>query len=391
MSDSFIPLSTPWLDGKEKEYVLECLDTGWVAAGSFIGRFEEAVAGYLGAPDAVATSSGTAAIHVALSMLGIGFGDEVICPSLTFVATTNAVVHTGARPAYVDSNSETWGMDPVSLSLALEKGCRVQADGSVIDLESGLRVGAVMVVHLYGHPVDMTPILEIAERFRLPVIEDATESLGSVYRGIPTGILGNIGCFSFNGNKTITSGGGGIIVSKDSRLVSKARYLINQAKDPGDEFHHSEVGFNYRLSNLHAAVGLAQFERLEEFLTARRSHAQRYSAAFAENPGITFSIEPKGSRSNYWLSTVLLNHDKFALPPAEVVTKMKEAGIEVRRPFVPNHLLPPYQQDRVFGELPNTLSLYERGLNLPSSAWLEEHQLDRIAHTLAELGNRSST
>lgn len=390
MSDSFIPLSTPWIGGNEKQYLIECVDTGWLAAGPFINRFENAVSEYLDLPQVVATSSGTAALEVALRTLGIGEGDEVICPSLTFVATSNAIVHAGARPAYVDTNRETWGIDPEALSRALNEGCHQLPNGNVVDSKSGRRVGAVIVVHLYGHPANMDAILEVTSNYGLPVIEDATESLGASYKGTPTGTLGDIGCLSFNGNKTITSGGGGMIISRDQNLLSKARYLINQAKDPGDEFHHSEIGFNYRLSNLHAAVGLAQFEQLHTFLKGRKSHALRYEVAFSDNPGITFSKEPEGSQSSYWLSTVLLDPDQFALSPAEVVTDMKDHGIEVRRLFIPNHMLPPYQKERVFGDLSVTRSLYDRGLNLPSSSWLQDHEVDKVINRLAELSRHIS-
>ena len=382
MAEPFIPLSTPWLQGREREYLLECLDTGWVAAGPFIRRFEEAVSSYLGTADAVAVSSGTAALYVALRLLDVGPGDEVICPSLTFVATTNAISYIGARPVFLDSQRETWGLDPLALSRFLYQECRRNAKGDLTDRLTGRRVKAVLVVHLHGHPVDMDPVLAAAEEYSLPVIEDAAESLGSTYKGRPTGVMGRLGCLSFNGNKTVTSGGGGMIVSQDRSLVDRARFLINQASDGGDEFYHSEVGYNYRLSNLHAAVGLAQFGRLEEFLAARRSHAQRYDLALSQIPGVTFVREQPWARSNYWLSTVLLDPEGFPVPPAEVVSRMRQSGIEVRRPFVPNHLLLPYQQDRTFGDLPVACSLYQHGLNLPSSAWLKGEQVEYVARNL---------
>ena len=217
---------------------------------------------YLGAVDAVAVSSGTAALHVALRLLDIGPGDEVLCPSLTFVATTHAITYTGARPAFLDSQRETWGLDPLELRRFLDEECIREEDGGLTDRSTGRLIKAVMVVHLYGHPVDMDPVLSAADEYGVPVIEDAAESLGSLYKGKCTGVLGRVGCLSFNGNKTVTSGGGGMIVSQDQGLLDRARHLINQARDPGDEFHHSEVGYNYRLSNLQAALGLAQLECL---------------------------------------------------------------------------------------------------------------------------------
>ena len=389
MTESFIPLSTPQLDGKERQYLLECLDTGWVAAGPFVRRFEEAVSQYLGAKDAVAVSSGTAALHLAMRLLDVGPGDEVVCPSLTFVASTNAISYTGARPVFLDSQRKTWGLDPQALHSFLKQECQWDSVTGLIDQRTGLRVKAIQVVHLYGHPVDMDPVLAAADEYSLPVIEDATESLGSRYKGTPTGTLGRLGCLSFNGNKTVTSGGGGMIISQDQNLIDRARSLINQAKEPGDEFYHSEEGFNYRLSNLQAAVGLAQFERLEEFVAARRCHAKQYDEALAEVPGITFFREQTWARSNYWLSTVLLDPDLLPCPPTEIVQRMRKSGIEVRRPFVPNHLLPPYRQDRAFGDLEVACSLYQQGLNLPSSAWLRTDHVEYVAEKLAAVADSS--
>jgi perosamine synthetase len=387
LTDAYIPLSTPWLGGREKEYLVECIDTGWVAAGPYIRRFEEYVSGYLGAPDCVAVSSGTAALHVAMRLLDVGPGDEVICPSLTFVATTNAITHTGARPAFIDSQPETWGMDPLSLRRFLEEECERDSGRPLVDRVTKRPVKAVLVVHLFGHPVDMDQILEVAREYGLPVIEDATESLGSLYKGKPTGTLGLLGCLSFNGNKTVTSGGGGMVVSEDIDLLRRARYLINQAHDDSMEFLHSEVGYNYRLSNLHAAVGLAQVERLDEFISARRSIAELYTEAFSEVPGITFFQEQPWARSNYWLSTVKLDPESFPVSPEEVAARMRSRGIEVRRPFVPNHRLPPFKGERAFGELPVAVSLYQQGLNLPSSAWLKPEQVERITGELLSIGS----
>lgn len=386
----FIPLSTPWLSGNEKHYLQECVESGWLAAGPFIQRFEESVAGHVGAEEAVAVSSGTAALHVALRLLNIGEGDEVICPTATFVATNNAVTYTGARPAFVDSEPGTWGLDPVELKNFLTNECQRASNGAVIDIQTGRRVAAVLVVHLFGNPAEMDALLATAEEYGLPLIEDATESLGSRYRGRATGTLGLLGCYSFNGNKTITSGGGGILVSQDQGLLDRARLLINQSKDPGEEFFHSEIGYNYRLSNLHAAVGLAQMERLEEFVAARRSHMELYSSAFSGLPGVTVVEEQEWSTSNYWLSTVLLDPQVFPLSPAETSQELSRAGIEARRPFVPNHLLPPYANERRFGELPVANSLYQTGLNLPSSAWMRPEQVRYVADALAALAGQTS-
>jgi len=364
---------------------LECVDSGWLAAGPFVARFEEAVSQYVEAPGAVACSSGTAALHLALRLLDVGPGDEVLTPSLTFVATSNAITYTGAHPNFIDVQEETWGIDPEALRRVLDQECRRDSNIGIINKSTGNRIKAVMVVHLYGQPADLDPILEAASDYGLPVIEDATESLGSLYKGRPTGSLGQIGCFSFNGNKTITSGGGGMIVSPDGHLLNRARFLANQAREGTEEFDHSEVGYNYRLSNIHAAVGLAQFEGLEHFITARRAIARQYAAAFSQVPEVTFLQENEWARSNYWLSTVRLDPQRINIHPSEVAKKMGKLGIEVRRPFVPNHMLPPYRQYRPSGAMPVTCALYEQGLNLPSSAWMTDKQVEHVAKTLAEV------
>ena len=387
----FIPLSTPLLDGREKEYLADCVNSGWVATGKYVQGFENAVSGYIGANGAVAVSNGTAALHIALKLLDIGPGDAVICPSLTFVASTNAITYTGARPIFLDSNQDNWGLDPKALEQYLDFKCDFNGDGPPTERQYGLKIRAVMVVHLYGHPADMGPILETASHFGVPIVEDASESLGSKYQEAFTGVLGQIGCLSFNGNKTLTSGGGGMLVSPDADLLDRARLLTNQAKDAGDEFFHSEVGYNYRLSNLHAAVGLAQFEQLDGFISSRRRINEQYSHALSEVPGVSMLREQPWAYSNCWLTTVLLDPNVIAIPTATVVARMRESGIEVRRPFVPNHMLPPYKNDLTFGELPVAGKLYNQGLNLPSSAWMNEGDVERVIDTLTRLTSGSNS
>ena len=390
-NQEFIPLSTPWLNGREKEYLSDCVDSGWVTTGKYVQEFEEAISGYIGSTGAVAVSNGTAALHIALKLLDVGPGDAVICPSLSFVASTNTISYTGARPIFLDSNQETWGLDPQDLVQFLESECYSKDDGSIIERLTGLKIKAVIAVHLYGHPVDMDPILETAKHFGIGVVEDASESLGSKYKEAFTGAMGQIGCMSFNGNKTMTSGGGGMIMSCDHNIIERGRLLTNQAKDAGDEFYHSEIGYNYRLSNLHAALGLAQFEQLETFIKARRRHNDQYAEALSEVPGITLLREQPWAHSNCWLTTVLLDPSVVMIPVAKLVTRMRESGIETRRPFVPNHLLPPYRKDRTFGDLRVAKKLYKWGLNLPSSAWMTEDQIERVANTLIKLIGRGQT
>ncbi|RME03545.1 MAG: aminotransferase DegT, partial [Deltaproteobacteria bacterium] len=257
-AEGFIPLSIPKLAGNEWRYVRECLDTNWVSSvGAFVERFEREVAARVGARYGVATASGTAAIHIALLVSGVGPGDEVLLPTLTFIAPANAIRYVGAVPLLLDVDPVTWQLDPEKTIDFLEKECRWQ-EGRLVNRTTGRRVRAIMPVHILGHPVDLDPILEVARKYELTVIEDATESLGARYKERHVGNLGDIGCFSFNGNKIITSGGGGMIVTNDETTARRARYLTTQAKDDPIEYVHGELGYNYRLTNLQAALGVAQ-------------------------------------------------------------------------------------------------------------------------------------
>ncbi len=249
-----IELDAPNLGEKEKEYLMKCIDSSYVSTyGSFVPEFEEKFAKYLRAKRAVSTQSGTAAIHIALYELGIGSGDEVVVPVLTFVATVNPVMYVGATPVFVDVDPETWNIDPEEIKKVITP-----------------RVKAVIPVHLYGNPANMEEIMYISEKYGIPVIEDATESLGAKFRGKFTGTFGKFGCFSFNGSKIITTGGGGMVVTNDEKAADHIKFLINQARDPSKGYYHPEIGFNYRMTNLETSLGLAQFERLDEFLRKKR-------------------------------------------------------------------------------------------------------------------------
>lgn len=359
-----IPLSTPVFGGREIEYLQECIETGWVAAGGpFVRKFEDAFAARHGLERAVATNSGTAALHLALRALGIGAGDEVIVPALTFVASANPIRYVGATPVFADVEPDTYTLDPAEVERLVTE-----------------RTRAVMVVHLYGHPADMDAVNDAARRHGLAVIEDATEALGSAYRGEPCGLLGQIGCFSFNGNKIMTTGGGGMVLTRDDDLLERVRYLSLQAREPGTrEYVHGDVGFNYAISNLHAAVGLAQLERLDLFLSAKRAIAARYRERLADVPGFRVCAEAEWAHSNFWLPSVLVQ-DELGRDRVAVMADLLSLGIDTRPFFTPLHMLKPYQHVE---RLPVAEDLHARGISLPASVDLKPDDQDRVLDALA--------
>lgn len=363
-----IPLSAPVLDGNEARYLQECIDTRWVSRGGrFVREFEALFASRHGLDDAVSTDSGTAALHVALLAAGIGPGDEVIVPALTFVATVNPVLYVGATPVFADLDPVTYGMDAGAVEAAVTE-----------------RTKAILVVHLYGHPVDMTRITEVARRHGLRVIEDATESLGSTWEGRPTGTLGDIAAFSFNGNKIITTGGGGMLLARDPETVARMRHLTLQARVPGTlEYLHDDVGYNYALSNLQAAVGLAQLERLDAMIEHRRGLAARYAEALGDpaETGLTFCAEVPPARSNFWLMSVLVDPEIHGRDRHAVIAGLAEAGVESRPFFTP---MPELVHLRRFarGEHPVASRLHAEGVSIPSSADLDEAGQERVIAAL---------
>src|SRR5579864_6521316 len=283
----YIPLSVPEIDGNAWAYIKECLDTGWVSSvGGYVERFEQSIAELLGARSAVATSSGTSALHVALLVSGVMPEDEVLVSTLTFIAPLNALRYVGAWPVLMDVERNFWQLDAQKVQDFLRKNCRYSR-GKLTNRNTGRHVTAILPVHLLGHPVDMEPIVSVAREFGLRIIEDATECLGARYRGQYVGTLGDVGCFSFNGNKIITTGGGGAIVTANDKWAERAKYLTMQAKDDMVEFVHGEIGYNYRLTNLQAALGCAQMERLREFIQKKRAIASRYEVALKDVAGIT--------------------------------------------------------------------------------------------------------
>lgn len=327
-----VPLSLhePYFRGNENAYVKECIDTGWVSSvGKFVDRFEQELADYTGMKRAVAVSNGTAALHIALLLAGVKAGDEVLVPALTFVATANAVSYLGASPHFVDSEDVSLGVDAEKLDRYLSATV-VRKDGYAFNKSTGRRISVLLPMHTFGHPVDLDALTAVAEKYHLTLVEDAAESIGSFYKGRHTGNFGRIAALSFNGNKTITTGGGGALLTNDEDLGRHAKHLTTQAKVPHAwEFVHDAIGYNYRMPNINAALGCAQLEELDGFLRAQRALADRYERAFSPIQGIRFVKEPPYTRSNYWLQAICLEGADFEMRDA-VISGLHAANIFVR-------------------------------------------------------------
>lgn len=364
-----IGLHEPLFKGKEWEYVKECLDIGWVSSvGKFVDRFEKELEEYTGVKRAVAVVNGTCALHLALKLAGVQPGDEVIVPTITFVATANAVSYTGATPHFVDSEERTLGIDPEKLEIYLTKISNIR-DGACYNKQTGKRITAVVPMHVFGHPVDLDSLFEVCKNFKLLLIEDAAESLGSFYKGKHTGNWGKLSVLSFNGNKIITTGGGGAILTNDPSLADKAKHLSTTAKLPHKwEYRHDAIGYNYRLPNINAALGCAQMENLPNFLREKRKLTKRYRNAFKNVKGIHFFIEPVHAQSNYWLNTILLEqgleHERDT-----VLQTLNDNGIQARPVWTLLHKLPMYKTCPKM-DLTTAENLENRLINIPSSAGL---------------------
>lgn len=379
-----IPLCVPEIRGNEWKYVKECLDTNWVSSvGPFVDRFERMVADYVGTKYAVATVNGTAALHVALLVAGVQPDDEVLVSTLSFIAPANAIRYVGAWPVFIDAEPNYWQMDPERVVGFLEKEC-VWKTGELRDKETGRRVRAVLPVHILGHPVDMDPILEAARKYGLVVIEDATESLGAKYKERPVGTLGDIACFSFNGNKVITTGGGGMIVTDKAEWASRAFYLTTQARNDPTEYIHNEIGYNYRLTNIQGALGVAQIEKLDEFVQIKRRIAACYEAAFSRCDGVTLPRQAKWAFSTYWLYTILITGGHSGVDREILQQALDKHGIQVRPLWVPVHEQTPYRTCQAY-RIEVASYLYRQGLSLPSSVGLDEASQVRVIDSICEL------
>ena len=364
--DHFIPISAPTFSGREAEYVRECLASTWISSrGEYIGRFEREFAAICGAEHAIACNTGTAALHLAMLALGIGPGDEVIVPTLTYVATANAVRYVGATARFVDSDPKTWNLDAAGVERAI-----------------GPRTRAILAVHLYGEPADLDLLLAMAEAHGLPLIEDAAEAHGARLRGRPVGAIGTIGTFSFYGNKIVTTGEGGMVVTNDPGLAERSAMFRGQGQAFDRLYWHPVVGYNYRMTNIEAAIGVAQLEGLEQRLARRREISARYRANLAGTPGLEFQATGPEAASAHWLVGVTL-----PVPSASVrdriAARLLERGIETRPFFYPIHTMPPYVNDGP-ESLPVAESLSARGICLPTWAGLTDRQVDRVCARLAE-------
>lgn len=375
-----IALCVPHLGGNAARYIQECLDTNFVSSvGPFVDRFERAVADYVGVAHAVATVNGTAALHVALLAAGVEPDDEVLVSALTFIAPVNAIRYAGAWPVFIDAAPDHWQMDPALVDEFLTRQC-VWRDGALRNRASGRRVRAILPVHILGHPVDLDPVLAAAERFHLPVIEDATESLGARYRGRMVGHLGHAACFSFNGNKLITTGGGGMFVTDNAVWARRVKYLTTQAKDDPIEFVHNEVGFNYRLTNIQAALGVAQMEQVADFLHAKRRIATTYAEALEELPGLTPMPEAPWAASACWLYTVRVNEGEYGLGSRQLLRALAATGIQTRPLWQPVNCSPAHRATHV--SCPVAERLNREALSLPCSVGLTTEQQARVVAAL---------
>src|SRR5258707_11452738 len=366
-----IYLSPPHLSGEEINFIQEALDTNWVApAGPALGEFEKQIAKSNEIENALVVSSGTAAIQIALIVLGVGRGDEVICSTFTFSGSCNPIIYQSATPIFVDSELQSWNMHPDLLEQAIKDRLRL-----------GKKPKAIIVVHLFGMPAQMSEIIEIAHRYQIPVIEDAAEALGSMYQNRKVGTIGDIGIYSFNGNKIITTSGGGAIVSTRKEWIDKARFLSSQSRSPVPYYQHEELGYNYQLSNISASIGLGQIKVLQDRVKQRRRIFDFYSANLPTH-FFSFQPEPSGAISNRWLTTVLVNSS--TKKPEELRVELEKKNIETRPLWKPMHLQP------VFKEAPSYLngvseSLFEKGLCLPSGSNLSEYDLKRIVGSIKEV------
>jgi perosamine synthetase len=376
-----IPLSIPYLKGREWRYVKQTLDTAWVSsAGPFVNRFEDAVAQYLGRKHAVACSSGTAALHTALMAARVGMDEEVVLPALTFAAPAFAVRYTGAFPVFIDVDPDYWQIDVSKLRDFLLKECH-RVRGKLINAHTKRTVRAIIPVHLLGHPVDMSAIMKVAKDFGLLVIEDAAESLGAEYKDQKVGSQADIACLSFNGNKIITAGGGGMISTDNRQFAERARYLTTQAKDDPIEYIHNEIGYNYRLSNVQAAIGLAQMERLCMHVEKKREIARIYDCELAEIEGIKLPQEAPWARSIFWLYTILVDNKRYDMDRRGLMKKLSGYRIQSRPLWHPLPSLPVFKSCYAY-QISVANDLYGEALSLPSSVSLCRTDQRRIAGIL---------
>ena len=367
-----ILLSSPHMSGNEQNYINNAFKENWIAPlGPNVNQFELDIAAYAGVKGASVTSSGTGAIHLALDILGVKQGDSVFCSTFTFVASANPALYLGADITFIDSEVETWNMSPFALERALSDAKKM-----------GKLPKAIIVVNLYGQSAQMDELLEIANSYNVPIIEDAAESLGAEYKGKKSGTLGKIGIYSFNGNKIITTSGGGVLISDDEEIIGRSRFLATQARDEAPHYQHSVVGYNYRMSNILAGVGIAQLQVLDERVTRRREIFDTYYQELAGIEGVQFMPELNGTKSNRWLTTLTIDQKIIQLSPYEIMDKMNEANIETRALWKPLHMQPLFKENKFYKDknsLESTAGLlFANGLCLPSGSNMTDSDQARV-------------
>ena len=364
-----IPIAEPVLGGNELRYVTECVQTNWISSqGAFVKRFEDMLGELVGSQHVVSCSNGTAALHLALLGLGIGPGDEVIVPDLTFAASINTIIHAGATPVIVDVDRASWNISPAAVEAALTP-----------------RTRAIMPVHLYGQPADMDALQEIAARRGLRLVEDAAEAIGAALHGRACGTIGDAGTFSFFSNKVITTGEGGAVVFREAEAAQRARRLRDHGMNPAKRYWHDEVGYNYRLTNLQAAIGCAQLEQAPKFLSRKQEIAARYRAGLARATGIEMAAEIPGHRNSYWMVSVIVDAQATGLERDEIMRRLGEAGIDTRPLFYPLHEMAPYRPHAGNRDFPATTALSRQGFSLPSGVGLTDPEIDHVCATLVRM------
>ena len=379
--DDFIPLCIPFMGGNERAYLNQCIDSNFVSSvGPFVDRFEQEFAAFVGVPRAVACVNGTAALHIALILAGVGPGDEVLVPTFTFIATINPVKYLGAEPVFVDAEAASWNMDPDLVAQELEDRKR----------HNRPMPKAVVVAHLLGHPANIAPVAAICKDYGIPLIEDAAESLGATWDdGVHPGTIGDFGAYSFNGNKIMTTGGGGMIVCRSEGDAARAKHLTTQARMPGVEYNHDEVGYNYRLTNLAAALGVAQLEQLSAFVADKRRIAAGYDAALTAIDGMTPPPSLPWARPSFWLYSALVNTTAAGMDRTALLEALQKEGIQTRPLWHPVHTMDMYRRCRFVGGGVAD-DLFARGLSLPCSVGLTPAQQDRVTGALARIMNAGS-
>ncbi len=378
-----IPLSVPVISGNEWKYIKDCLDTGWVSSvGSYVTSFEKMVADYVDSRYAVATVNGTSALHMSLIVCDVQPGDEVIVPTLTFIAPVNVVRYCNAHPVFIDCNIDTLCIDVQKVIGFIESKCELRKDGFTYNNKSSRRVKAIIPVHVFGHPVDMDNLVEVCKLYNIDIIEDATESIGTQFKDRQTGSFGKLGCFSFNGNKIITAGSGGMIVTDNNMLAERARHLTTQAKSDSFEYDHDGIGYNYRLANVQAAMGVAQMEKLDEFVHIKRRNALLYRELLTGQDEVEFIWEAPNTKSNFWFYTI--NVPKKEKNP--LMEYLLSESIQIRPIWKLIHTLPMYKDCQAY-DIDSAVEAYERCINLPCSVNLKEDEILFVVENIKNFFN----